>query len=89
MPGRDAHFDSDWGIFILPDSLKVYGQTEKEYREALFVNHCGSCHNWHLPEQYTRQLWEKEIPEMQQKAKISIEDAKVITSFIFARSKPY
>jgi hypothetical protein len=55
---------------------------------TLYVNHCGSCHNLHLPEQYTRQHWEKEIPEMQQKAKISEEEAKLITNFILARSKP-
>ena len=55
---------------------------------TLYVNHCGSCHNLHLPEQYTRQHWEKEIPEMQQKAKISDEEVKLISNFILARSKP-
>ncbi len=54
---------------------------------SLYVNHCGSCHNLHLPEQYNRQHWEKEIPEMRIKAKISAEEAKLITNFILARCK--
>ena len=65
---------------ISTDSLLI-GRT-------LYVNYCGSCHNLHLPEQFTRQHWEKEIPEMQQKAKISADEAKLIINFILARCKP-
>jgi nitrate/TMAO reductase-like tetraheme cytochrome c subunit len=54
----------------------------------LYVNHCGSCHNLHLPEQYTRAHWEKEMPEMQRKAKISDEETRLITKFLLVRSKP-
>ena len=54
---------------------------------TLYANHCGSCHNLHLPEKYTRSHWEKEIPEMKQKAKISDKEAKLITNFLLARSK--
>lgn len=55
---------------------------------ALYTNHCASCHNLHLPEQYTRSQWKKEIPDMQQKAKISDEETRLITNFLLARSKP-
>jgi hypothetical protein len=65
---------------ISSDSLLI-GRT-------LYANHCGSCHNLHLPEQYTRAHWEKEMPEMQRKAKISDEETKLITNFLLARSKP-
>ena len=54
----------------------------------LYKNHCGSCHNLHLPEQYTQKRWEKEIPDMKRKAKISDNEAKLITQFIMGRSKP-
>jgi hypothetical protein len=37
----------------------------------LYVNHCGSCHNLHLPQQYTSSEWEKNVAEMQVKAGIS------------------
>jgi len=55
---------------------------------TLYTNHCGSCHNLHLPEQYTRAHWEKEIPDMKRKAKISDDEARLITSFVLARCKP-
>lgn len=53
----------------------------------LYVYHCGACHNLHLPEQYTREDWLNEIPEMQQKAKITQEEARLISNFVLARSK--
>jgi len=55
---------------------------------SLYVNHCGSCHNLHLPEQYSSKHWQQKMPEMQLKAKISDENTKLITNFILARSKP-
>ena len=54
---------------------------------TLYTNHCGSCHNLHLPEQYTRKHWEQEIPDMQRKAKISDSETMLITNFLLARSK--
>lgn len=53
----------------------------------LYVEHCGSCHNLYLPQQFSKQHWMKEIPEMQQKAKISDKEARLIRNFILARSK--
>lgn len=53
----------------------------------LYINKCGSCHNLHLPEQYTKKQWLKEMPEMQKKAKITEEESKQITSFLLARCK--
>ncbi|HEY3371020.1 MAG TPA: hypothetical protein VGK10_09250 [Prolixibacteraceae bacterium] len=54
---------------------------------TLYTNHCGSCHNLHLPEQYTRAQWEKVMPIMKRKAKITDQEAQLITNFILARSK--
>jgi cytochrome c1 len=54
----------------------------------LYTNHCGSCHNLHLPEQYTWKSWQKEMPEMKQKAKITDDEARLISNFLLARSKP-
>ncbi len=65
---------------ISTDSL-IAGRT-------LYINHCGSCHNLHLPEQFTQAHWEKVMPEMKRKTKISEEEAKLISSFVLARCKP-
>ena len=37
----------------------------------LYVEHCGSCHNLHLPEQFNSTEWEKNVAEMQEKGKIT------------------
>ena len=55
---------------------------------TLYTNHCGSCHNLHLPEQYTQAHWERVMPDMKRKAKISDEEAKLITKFVLVRCKP-
>lgn len=55
---------------------------------SLYVRNCGSCHNLYLPEQFTQKHWEQKMPEMQQKAKISDQEASMITKFVLARSKP-
>ena len=54
----------------------------------LYTNHCGSCHNLYLPEHFTQEHWKKEFPEMQQKAKITKDEARLIAKFILARSNP-
>lgn len=64
---------------VSTDSLMI-GRT-------LYTNHCGSCHNLHLPEQYTQKHWEKEMPEMKLKAKITDAEAKLIAKFVMARCK--
>jgi len=64
---------------ISTDSLTI-GRT-------LYINHCGSCHNLHLPEQYTQVHWEKVMPGMSRKAKISEEETKLISGFVLARCK--
>jgi hypothetical protein len=53
----------------------------------LYVNHCGACHNLYLPEQFSQKHWMHEIPEMQQKAKITKDEARLISNFVLARSK--
>ena len=54
---------------------------------TLYINKCGSCHNLHLPEQYTQKQWLKVMPEMQKKSKITDEETKQITDFLLVRSK--
>jgi len=55
---------------------------------TLYTNHCGSCHNLHLPEQYTQKHWVEKMPEMQRKSKISDEETRLVTNFLLARCKP-
>ncbi len=54
---------------------------------TLYISKCGSCHNLHLPEQYTQKQWLKVMPAMQKKARITDEESKQITDFLLTRSK--
>ncbi|MDP2339246.1 MAG: hypothetical protein Q8N05_22865 [Bacteroidota bacterium] len=64
---------------VSTDSLMI-GRT-------LYINHCGSCHNLYLPEHFSQKHWLQEMPEMQNKAKITNNETLLISKFVLARSK--
>ena len=54
----------------------------------LYKFNCAGCHNLHKPDSYTISGWEKVLPEMLGRAKISSEtEAKLIKDYLFAKSK--
>jgi len=54
----------------------------------LYKFNCAGCHNLHKPDAYTVSGWEKVLPEMLGRAKITSEtDAKLIRDYLFAKSK--
>lgn len=54
----------------------------------LFKFNCAGCHNLPKPDVYTINRWEKILPEMLGKAKISSEtDAMLIRNYLHAKSK--
>lgn len=48
----------------------------------LYVSKCGSCHSLHLPHQYSADVWIKNIDEMQERAKISESEKKLIADYL-------
>ena len=48
----------------------------------LYVNHCGNCHNLHLPKEYSADLWKIKVNAMQGKAKIGEEEKRLILQFL-------
>jgi hypothetical protein len=53
----------------------------------LYVSHCGSCHNLHLPQQYSAAEWEKNVAEMQVKAGISDNQKANILNYLKNKCK--
>ena len=54
----------------------------------LYKTNCSGCHALHQPNQYTIAGWEKILPEMLTKAKLSSEkDKQLIKNYLFAKSK--
>ena len=61
-------------------------EAEKGFK--LYKYNCAGCHYLHKPGAYTISGWEKVLPEMLGRAKISSEsDAKLIRNYLFAKSK--
>ena len=54
----------------------------------LYKFNCAGCHNLPKPDVYTISRWEKILPEMLGRAKITSEtEAKLIKDYLFAKSK--
>jgi hypothetical protein len=64
---------------IALDSLKL--------GRLLYIKHCSSCHNLHLPEQFTAAEWEKNVVEMQEKAKINDLQKETLLNYLKVRSR--
>ena len=69
---------------------KVPGISLEEAQQGfkLYKFSCAGCHYLHKPNDYTISGWEKVLPEMIARAKItSGKDVQLITNYLFAKSK--
>jgi len=62
-----------------PDAAK---QEQLLAGRKLYVDHCSSCHNLHLPNEYKAEGWKKQLDEMQVKAKISDAEKQLIFEYL-------
>lgn len=53
----------------------------------LYINNCSSCHNLHLPQQYTKQNWDTILVKMKVKAKIDDNKLNLIKNYLLVKSK--
>lgn len=53
----------------------------------LYISSCSSCHNLFLPEKFTHREWEKNVEEMQEKAKINDIQKELILKYLKSQSK--
>lgn len=54
---------------------------------TLYVNHCANCHNLYLPSAYTKQEWVPILERMQQPAKITDAQKRLIAGYLDAGAK--
>lgn len=66
----------------LPVSSDPIIQQQLLKGRQLYVSHCGSCHNLHLPNEYNANGWSKQLNEMQVKAKITDEEKRLIYTYL-------
>ncbi len=53
---------------------------------TLYVKNCGSCHMLHLPQEFDRDIWQRQIEEMQQRAGISDSEKDKILTYLYRAS---
>ncbi len=58
-----------------------------ETGRTLYIKYCSSCHNLHLPQQYTKQSWDTILIKMKIKAKIDDNKLILIKNYLMAKSK--
>lgn len=66
----------------IPSSDDVIIRTHLTEGRSLYINHCGNCHNLHLPKEYNRDEWKNYLDNMQHKAKISDDEKKLIYDYL-------
>jgi len=48
----------------------------------LYVLKCSGCHSLHRPDELSPQQWEKTVPEMMTRAKLTQEEAMLIVRYL-------
>ncbi|MDQ6609355.1 MAG: hypothetical protein M3Y85_06005 [Bacteroidota bacterium] len=69
----------------VPNSTDATQQQQLLSGRKLYVAHCGSCHNLHLPKEFDTNGWKKQLNEMQVKAKITDEEKGLIYKYLISQ----
>ncbi len=54
---------------------------------ASYVNKCGGCHTLKLPSEYSAHVWQENLDEMQERARISDKEKSDIFKYLRADAK--
>jgi cytochrome c5 len=69
---------------------KLPGLTYEDAMQGykLYTTHCSNCHRLHNPKEYTAEKWNKILPEMFEKSKLSdTAQQQSIRNYLAAKSK--
>ena len=64
---------------VTTDTVK---QKQLNTGRTIYVDHCSSCHNLHLPKEFNAEGWKKHLDTMQVKAKISDSEKQLILEYL-------
>lgn len=53
----------------------------------LYVNNCASCHQLYMPNQYDATIWKRNLDEMQERAKITDDQKKLVFDYLVSAPK--
>ena len=55
--------------------------------KSIFDNKCGSCHEYREPAEFNVPSWDKVLPDMCHKAKLTAEESAVLHAWIITNAK--
>ena len=75
-------------LAIMQQKVPGINMEEAQQGFKLYKFNCAGCHYLHKPNAYTINGWQKVLPEMLGRAKITSEkDAQLIKNYLFSKSK--
>ena len=69
-------------LYIPIEATSNISLEELKTGREIYVKKCSSCHQLHLPNEYTEKVWSSNLDEMQARAKITNEEKQLIYQFI-------
>jgi cytochrome c5 len=64
-----------------------YNEKQMAEGKVIFENSCGECHDLHQPADFKVGTWDKILPKMCRKAKLSSEQAALVRAWIITNAK--
>jgi hypothetical protein len=61
-----------------------YSFEKLQQGRQLYIDHCGSCHPLHLPNEFSEKVWRSKIDTMKIKAKITDSEKQEILDYLLS-----
>ena len=74
-------------LYIPIEATPSTSLEELKTGREIYVKKCSSCHQLHLPYEYTEKVWSLNLNEMQARAKISDAEKQLIYQYITSEPK--
>ena len=69
-------------LYIPTESVNLVSVENLKKGRELYANHCASCHQLYLPNKYEPKVWAHNLDEMQERAKITDDQKKMIYDYL-------
>jgi hypothetical protein len=69
-------------LYIPIEDVNTVSLSDLKIGREIYVKKCSSCHQLHLPNQYSEKVWSANLNEMQTRAKISDGEKQLIYQYL-------
>lgn len=74
-------------LYVPIEATSTVSLEDLKTGREIYVKKCSSCHQLHLPNQYTEKVWSSNLNEMQVRAKITNDQKQLIYQYITSEPK--